>query len=260
LFAESDAAGAAPVAIVGQTFADSMWPGDNPIGHRIRVAGGEGNPMRAIVGVVGDVRHYGFHLPATPQVYIPHAQTFYPEPMTMVVIRMREGHEPLSMANAVRGEIRWLDPLQPVTRLQTYEAIARQSLATRRFTLLLLAIFAGTALTLAIVGLYGALSYVVGQRRREIGVRVALGAAARDILHLVVRQGMQPVVTGVIAGAAVSLAAGRAVEGLLFGVTPRDGVTFAVVLVGSVGCGLIACLVPARRAARIAPSTTLRAQ
>jgi len=136
----------------------------------------------------------------------------------------------------------------------------RQSLAARRFTLLMLAMFAGTALTLAVVGLYGALSYVVGQRQREIGVRVALGAAARDILHLVMRQGMQPVVAGLVAGAAVSLAAGRAVESLLFGVTPRDGVTFAVVLAGIAGCGLIACLVPARRAARIAPAATLRAQ
>lgn len=143
--------------------------------------------------------------------------------------------------------------------MQSYDAIVSASMATRRFTLVLLAVFAGTALLLATIGLYGALSYVVSQRQREIGVRVALGAVAADIARLVVHQGMRPTMIGLAAGVVLSLAVGRAVDALLYGVPPTDVVTFATVVGVVSGSALVACLLPARRAAQIDPALTLRA-
>jgi putative ABC transport system permease protein len=132
-FSEHDGTGTTPVALVGTTMAEALWPGADPLGQRIRVAGGPNNPFRTIVGVVADVRHYGLHLPETLQVYIPHAQTHYPEPyLTMVV---RTAQDPLALGPAVREEVRGIDPLQPVTRIRTYDGIVAESMATRRFTL-----------------------------------------------------------------------------------------------------------------------------
>jgi putative ABC transport system permease protein len=247
-----------PVAVIGTSMANQLWPNEDPIGRRIRVAGGPNNPMRTIVGIVGDVRHYGLHLPATLQVYIPHAQTHYPEPMLTVVVRTVSN--PLAIVSAARETVQVIDPLQPVTKVQTYDAIVAASLATRRFTLVLLAAFAGTALVLAIIGLYGALSYLVNQRQREIGVRVALGALAADIARLVVRQGMLPAVLGLTAGVGLSLVMGRILDALLYGVPSTDFVTFASVVALVTGSAMIASLLPARRAARIDPAVTLRAE
>jgi ABC-type antimicrobial peptide transport system permease subunit len=143
--------------------------------------------------------------------------------------------------------------------MQTYGAIMDESMATRRFTLLL-AVFAATALVLAIVGLYGALSYAVSQRQREIDVRVALGAASRDISRLVVSQGMRPAVVGLAAGLALSLAAGRLLETMIYGVSTTDAMTFGGVLTVVGASTLAACLVPARRAAGIEPAVALRAE
>jgi putative ABC transport system permease protein len=260
LLSDSDGLGAPPVVVIGKTMADALWPGQDPIGHRIRVAGGPGNPMRTIVGVVGDVRHYGLHLPPTLQVYVAHAQTHYPEAMMSVVVRMAPNQNPLAITAAIREHVRAIDPLQPVTAIRTYDAIVAESMATRRFTLVLLATFAGTALVLAVVGLYGALSYVVTQRHREIGVRVALGAEARDISRLVVRQGMGPAVAGLFVGLLVSAGAGRLVDAMLYGVSSRDVVTFVTVFALISAAALIACLIPARSAAGISPSVALRAE
>ncbi len=256
---ERDGRDAAPVAVIGRTMAEELWPGEDPIGRRIRVAGGPTNPMRKIVGIVGDVRHDGLHLPVTSQVYVPHAQGHYPEPMLAMLVRVDRG-DPLELAHAVRAHARALDPLQPVTDLQRYQDILAASMATRRFTLVLFALFAATALVLAVVGLYGALSYVVGQRQREIGVRVALGAAARDIVRLVVWQGMRPAAIGLGAGLVISLAAGRLIESMIYGVDPADRMTLAGVTVVIGVSALAACLLPARRAAGIEPAVTLRAE
>ena len=138
-----------------------------------------------------------------------------------------------------------------MTELQTYDAIIDESMATRRFTLLLLAVFAGTALVLAIIGLYGALSYVVIQRQREIGVRVALGAASRDIARLVLGQGMTPAIVGLGAGLLASVAIGRVIESMLFSISSRDLMTYATVITMIVAGALAACLFPARRAASV---------
>ncbi len=258
VFGEHDGTDAAPVAIVGKRMAEELWPGQDPLGQRIRVAGGDNNPFRTIVGVVADVRHYGLHLPETLQVYVPHAQTHYPAPYVTMVVRTAQ--DPLSLAAAAREEVRGIDPLQPVTKLRTYEGIVAESMATRRFTLVLLALFAGTALVLAVVGLYGAVSYVVTQRRREIGVRVALGASAREISRLVLRLGMTPAATGVLTGAVLSAALARVIESMLYGTSAVDPATFAAVIGVMLMCAVTACVLPARRAAAVDPAITLRAE
>jgi predicted permease len=258
LFSDRDGADAAPVVIIGQTMAGQLWPGQDPLGQRIRVAGGPNNPFRTIVGVVADVRHYGLHLPETLQVYVPHAQTHYPEPYVSMVVRTAQ--DPLALASAVREEVRGIDPLQPVTRMRTYAGIVAESMATRRFTLVLLGVFAGTALVLAIVGLYGAVSYVVTQRQREIGVRVALGATAREISWLVLRLGMAPATLGVVGGVIVSVGLSRVIESMLYRTSPIDLATFVVVIVGMTASAWAACVLPARRAAGVDPAMTLKAE
>jgi putative ABC transport system permease protein len=258
VFTDSDGTGATPVAIVSKTMADDLWPGEDPIGQRIRVAGGPNNPMRVIVGVVGDVKHYGLHMPVTLQVYVPHAQTHYPESAVTMIVRMTPDRDPVTLAPAIRDFVRAIDPLQPITTVRTFDTIVAESIATRRFVLALLALFAATALVLAVVGLYGALSYVVQQRQREIGVRVALGAGGGEIGWLVVRQGMVPTVLGLAIGLAISLTTHRIVESMLYGTSPRDAATFATVFAVLSACAFTACLIPARKAAGIDPAITLR--
>jgi putative ABC transport system permease protein len=257
----ADGERSAPVVVISKTMAETLWPGEDPIGRRIRVPGTPLAPLRTIVGIVGDVKHYGLHMPVTSQAYIPHTQPAYgPARFMTVVVRTTAERDPLSLVPAVREHIRRIDPLQPVTRIQTFDTIVAQSMATRRFTLVLLASFAGTALLLAIGGLYGALSYIVSQRARDIGVRVALGASARAIRGLVVRQGMTPAVVGLVAGLLVSVAIGRVIEAMLFGVSSRDFLTYVTVITMIVAGALAACLVPARRAASIDAAVTLRAE
>ena len=260
-FEFSDGDGAAPVAIVSRTMAEELWPGEDPIGRRIRVPGNPNGPLRTIVGIVGDVKHHGLHMPVTKQVYIPHAQPpFGSQRLMTVVVRTAAGRDPLSLVQTVREHVRSIDPLQPVTRIQTFDDIVAQSMATRRFTLLLLVSFAGAAGLLAIGGLYGALSYIVSQRSRDIGVRVALGASARAIAGLVVRQGMTPAVVGLGMGLLASVAIGRVIESMLFGISSRDLVTYAAVITMIVAGALAACLLPARRAALVDPAVTLRSE
>ena len=260
-FASSDRNGATPVAVISRTTAEELWPGENPIGRRIRVPGNPNGPLRTIVGVVGDVKHNGLHMPVTKQAYIPHAQPpFGPQRLMAVVVRTAADRDPLSLASTVREHVRSIDPLQPVTRIRTFDDIVGQSVATRRFTLVLLASFAASAMLLAIGGLYGALSYIVSQRSRDIGVRMALGASARAIRGLVIRQGMAPAIVGLGAGLLASVAIGRIIESMLFGVSPRDLVTYAAVITMILVGALAACLLPAHRAGSVDAAMTLRAE
>jgi putative ABC transport system permease protein len=259
-FEYTDGERAAPVVIIGKTTAEELWPGENPIGRRIRVPAAPVYPLRTIVGVVGDVKHFGLHLPVTPQAYLPHAQSPWRMPMMTMVVRADAERDPLSLVSTVREHVRRIDPLQPVTRIQTFDDIVAQSVAARRFTFVLLAVFAGTAALLAVGGLYGALSYIVSQRSRDIGVRVALGASARAIRGLVIRQGMTPVIVGLGAGLLASVAIDRVIESMLFGVSSRDVLTYAVVITMIVTSALAACLLPARRAAAVEATVTLRAE
>lgn len=257
-FTEADGAGAPPVVIIGKTMADRLWPGEDPIGRRITLAGGPNNPPRTIVGIVGDIRHNGLHLPVTYQAYMPQSQSPWPNSSMTMLIRVRDGQDPALLAAAAREQVKAIDPSQPVIRVRTYDSIVSTLMATRRFTLVLLGAFAVTALLLAIVGLYGALSYVVTQRQREIGVRVALGAERRDIRRLVMTQGLTPVAVGIGTGIVSAAIAGQGLTTMLYGVTPTDAATYGAALGAMILSAALACLLPARRATRVEPAVTLR--
>ena len=258
LLADSDGPGSPPVVVIGKTMADRLWPGEDPIGRRITLAGGPDNPPRTIVGIVGDVRHNGLDAPVSYQAYMPQSQSPWVQSSMTLLIRVKPGQDPLALAGSAREQVRTIDAGQPVIRVRSYEAVVSALMATRRFTLVLIATFAGTALVLAIVGLYGALSYLVMQRQREIGVRVALGAGQQHIRRLVLAQGLTPVAAGLVLGLAAAAAGGRLINALLFGVTPTDALTYAAVLTAMTISAVIACLLPAQRATRVEPATTLR--
>jgi putative ABC transport system permease protein len=252
-----DAQGAPLVAVVNRTIAEQLFPGEDPIGHRIML-GPVDAPPRTIVGVVGDTRHGGLDAPPSCQVYVPHAQWAWAEPMMTLVVRA--SGDAAALSAPVREIIRAVDPAQPVRDVRVYEDVVAESTGTRRFACGLLVAFAATALLLALVGLYGALAVLVRQRQREIGVRLALGAAATQIRAMVLRQGMRPVAAGLLGGLALAAASTQALASLLYGVTARDFRTFAAVAAVLAGSALAACLIPAWRASRIDPAVTLRAE
>jgi putative ABC transport system permease protein len=210
--------------------------------------------VRTIVGVVGDLRHYGLDQPVTMQMYEPCAQ----RPWSAMTLLLRAAARPDTLAPAARRAILAIDPGQPVSEVRTLQAIVDLSTAQRRFTLVLLTLFALVALVLASVGLYGVVAYSVTQRTHEIGVRMALGAQRGEILALVLRQGMGMTLWGLLAGLLGAAALARVMSGLLFGVSAHDPITFAatVLILSTVALGAI--WVPARRATRVEPTSALR--
>ncbi|HLL77414.1 MAG TPA: ABC transporter permease [Pyrinomonadaceae bacterium] len=256
-FSERDAEDAPGVAIVDETMARKYWPNEDPVGKRISFEGGAANPKwREIVGVVGHVKHRGLEGESRTQYYVPHPQN----PNSSMFLVAQAGGDPAALAAPVREAVRSLDRDLPVYRVTTMERLVADSLAQRRFSMLLFGVFAGVALLLAIVGLYGVLSYTVAQRTHEIGIRMALGARASDVLRLVVGQGLWLTLLGVALGLAGALALTRLMAGLLYGVSAFDPATFAVVALLLTAVALLACLIPARRATRVDPTTALRAE
>jgi predicted permease len=254
----ADEAGAPPqVAIIDQVLADRYWPGQDPIGRRIAL-GFEGKPeaplWREIVGVVGHVKKYGLDGRVKEQYYLPAAQA--PARGTFVVLRAAV--DPIGLVGPAREAVRGIDPDLPLFQVRTMDEVVDRTLVTRRFAMSLLALFAGVALVLATVGLYGVIAYSVGQRTREIGVRMALGAQPGDIAGMVVRRGMALALVGLLTGAAAALAVTRSIASLLFNVAPGDPVTFAVIAVLLAAIAGVAALIPALRAARVAPMAALR--
>lgn len=217
--------------------------------------------MREIVGVVRDTRWRGLDREISPEIYVPHAQLPFigqvPFKMALVV---RTAGEPQGLAKIIEAEVQSLDKDLPVTNLKTLEAYYGEVIARPRFNALLVLHFAGAALVLTAVGLYGVLSYAVSSRTREIGVRLALGARGRNVLALIVGQGMRLALIGLTAGLAGAFVAARVLESMLYGVSAGDPVTFAGVSALLIAvCGL-ACVVPARRAARVDALVALRAE
>jgi putative ABC transport system permease protein len=255
VFDARDGQGASMVAVVNRAMAESVFPGEDPIGHQLML-GPPTAPPRTIVGIVGDVRHGGLDAVPGYQVYVPHAQWAWAEPMLSVVVRTSGA--PLQMAGAVRQAVRDIDAAQPVTDVREYAALTGESTATRRFAAGLLAGFAISALVLTVVGLYGALGVVIRQRQREIGVRLALGAAAGDIRRMVVAQGMTPVAVGLSLGLLLAFTSAGVLRALLYGIEARDPLTFAAAAAVLCAASLAACLVPAFRGARVDPVTALR--
>ncbi|HLL70266.1 MAG TPA: ABC transporter permease [Pyrinomonadaceae bacterium] len=244
----------APLAVViNEAAARRYWPNESPVGKRIKI-GDPANPWLEVVGVVGDVRHYGLDKPANMQVYLPHQQ----KPSQQMTIVVRSASDAESQINAVRNQVWAVDKDQPVYDIKLMSEYVAESVAQRRFSMWLVAIFASVALVLAVVGIYGVMSYTVAQRTREIGVRMALGAQASDILKLVVGQGMALTLAGVATGIVLAFAVTRVMSSLLFGVSAADPLIFSAVAVLLTTVALVACYLPARRATKVDPMVALR--
>jgi putative ABC transport system permease protein len=253
-FTEQDRAGAPLAVIVNETFARTSWPNADPIGKRIRYTGKlEENPWMQVVGVVQDVKHE-INLPMTPDFYTPHAQDGW----NSMVLVAKTKVDPLAMAAPIRQQVWALDKDQPVFDVHTMREVRNISLALYSFSSIMLSIFAGVAVLLAAIGIYGVMFYAVLQRTQEIGIRMALGARAFDVLKLVIKNGMSLALVGVAVGLVGAYGLTRLLASLLFGVTPTDVVTFSVVTLGLLLIALVACYVPARRATKVDPLVALR--
>ncbi len=240
------------VAVISETMARRYWPGEDPVGKRFGVnCGGGPCNWRSIIGVVGDVKEDG----ATGE---PAIAMYFLETWAEMTLVVRAARNPTNLIADVRGIIRSVDPDQPLGNIRTMQNIVSESVAPRRLTMLISGLFAALALLLAMVGLYGVVSYSVAQRSHEFGIRMALGAAKGDILSLIVTQGVRLAMAGVILGMAGALTLTRVLTNLLFGITPTGPLTFGAVVLMLLGVTLLACYIPARRAAKVDPMVALR--
>ena len=251
---QQGATGRAPRAgIINRGMAETIWPGESALGKRVQwCLEGEAGLEFLIVGVAADVKQFGLGERARPTLYFP---TLLPSVMSLVV---RTEGDPARLTSQIRAEVAALDPDLPIFAVRTMVEALRQSTARPRFSALLIGTFASLALIMAVVGLYGVISYMVSQRTHEIGIRMALGARPRDVLRLVLGQGMALILVGVVIGIAAAYSLSHYLESLLFGVTANDPATFAIVSITLAGVAAIACLIPARRAMRVDPMVALR--
>jgi predicted permease len=261
--AATDDEHASPVVVIDENFARKYFPGQDPIGRRVHLAIFNVDPE--IVGVVGHVKHWGLDLdadrhPLQEQVYFPFLQipdAFWSGPPQASVV-LRSTGSPLAMVGAVREAIVKLNSENVMDEATTMEAIIADSLAARRFSMILLSIFAALALLLASIGIYGVISYVVGQRTREIGIRIALGAQRGTVLRLMLGEGMKMAMIGIAVGIVAAAGLARLMSQLIYGVSAADPVTFAGVIVVLTTVAFAACYIPARRAMRVDPMVALR--
>jgi putative ABC transport system permease protein len=257
LLDERDDQAAPPAVVINRRAAEELFPGQEPLGQQVSL-GPPTAPRRTIVGVVGDVRHHGLDVPVGYQVYVPQAQWAWAETFMTVVVRTEAA--PAALAGPLRDLARALDPRQPVTNVRLYRDVVHEATATRRFAAGLLVSFAAMAVLLSLVGLYGALSVFVAQRRREIGVRIALGAAAWAIARMVLAQGVRSALAGLLVGLGLAALFAGALRSLLYGVRPLDPSTFAAAALLLSLAAVTICGLPAWRAATLDPAETLRAE
>ena len=248
------------VAIVNESFVKHYFPNENALGQRLkpgppgRIWGGQKLVSFEIVGIVHDVKLAGLDAPSEPAYYLPASQA----PLEDMMILVRTTTDPLSIVGAVRQAVASIDPNQPLGTVKTLEKFVDDSIAQRRLNMLLMGLFGGLAMLLSAVGIYGLLSYAVTQRTQEMGIRMALGARAGDVLKLVLRQGMTLALAGEAIGLIGAFVLTKLIRGLLFGVTPNDAMTF-VIVAGVLGVvALFACYLPARRATKVDPLVALR--
>ena len=255
----TDHAEAPLVGVINESMVRQYFREENPLGARIRWARNEGVSWITIVGVVGNVRHFGLAANEEPAIYTPYAQSGQAwKRWSEIVVRTNSRPDRLALTAQLKQMLWKVDPTLPVTQVRSMTEIMARSLAERSFNALLLGVFAGVALLLATVGLYGVMAFTVGQRTREIGIRMALGAQAGDVLRLVLRQGLTLTLLGVVAGVCVSLASTRILAGVLYGVTPTDVSTFGGLAGLLSAVALAACFIPARRAMKVDPMVALR--
>ncbi len=254
-FTEKDTPPAPPVAIVNRTLASRYWGGEDPLGRRFTLSPpGEGVPVFTIVGVAGDVRHTNLIQEPDAELFLCYRQIV----PSRVILTVRTGADPAHLAGTVRQALASVDKNLPIARFQTMQQILSNSIAPQRLTMLLLSIFAGIALLLAIVGIYGVISYSVAQRRHEIGIRIALGASRQRVLWLVTGQAMALALAGEFVGLAGTFALRRLIGSQLYGSSAVDPVIFAAVPIGLAVVALAAALIPARRAMQVSPLIALR--
>lgn len=243
------------VVIINETLARKYFPNGNSIGKRFKEGGSDrtSNPWMEIVGVVGDVKYEGLDIPTAPAYYIP----FQQNPIRGMNLVVSTSLAPSAATAAIRAEVRNIDPEIPVSRVRTMEKLVSESVAQPRFRTFLIGVFSAVAMLLAAIGIYGVVAYSVSQRTQEIGIRMALGAQPRDVLRLVVRQGMGLTVMGAGIGLIGAFGLTRVMSNLLFGVGASDPLTFAAISLLLIFVALLACYIPARRAARLDPMAAL---
>jgi predicted permease len=253
---ERDDATSPRAVLISEVLARRLWPGESALGKRVACCSHpDSADWREVVGVVGAVRHRGLAEAAPEEMYVPFQQTPWPERGMTLVAR---GDDPASLTPALRRAVRTVDPTLALSDVRTLREVMSRTRAGARFNTLLLTALALTGLVLAVVGIYGVISYFVSQRTHEIGVRLALGATARDVVRLVVREGVVMGLVGLAIGVALALVAARVLRALLFGVTPTDPLVLAGSCAVLFAAALLASYLPARRAARVEPLVSLR--
>lgn len=254
-FSSEDREGRPRVVMINQKMAQQFWPGGDPVGKTMTYTSRGQGDSREIVGVVGNVKHFGLDQESVAEFYTPQAQQ--PSFHTMMLI-VRAESDPVMLTDAIRRQVAEIDKDVPLSEIRTLESVKASSVAQPRFRTVLLGLFAAIALLLAVVGVYGVIAYSVSQRTREIGVRMALGAEPGQVVTLLVRQGIVPVLAGIGIGVIGALALSRAISSLLFGVTATDPLTFLALPVLIAAIAVAASYVPARRATRVSPVAALR--
>jgi len=252
VFGEQDQAKTPAVFIINQTMARRFWPNEDPLGKQIKMA--QDGSTGSVIGVVGDAKHYFMDDEATSQMYAAYSQ----QPGLFATVVIRTSVEPLSLTEPVRQAIWKVDADQPMWKIRTVEFLVGRSVADRKFLMALMGIFAALALILTMIGLYGVISYLVNQRNQEIGIRMALGAQARDILAMVLKQGMTLVLTGVVLGLVAAWLLTRLMAHMLYQVSATDPATFGGIASLLIVVALLACYLPARRATKVDPLVALR--
>jgi predicted permease len=255
VFTEADREGSPLVVVINEAMARRYWPGESPIGKRVRMGFSERVP-REIIGVVGDVRQTTLEAESSPAVYLPLPQ--FPYPFLSVVVR--SSGEPTQLAGALRRELRAVEPTRALSNVRSLREVLGASLAQRRFTAALVGASSLVALILAIIGLYGGISFLVGQRRREMGVRMALGARPADAVGLILREGFRIIALGIGIGAIGSLLVTRLLRSQLVGVSTTEPAVYGAVLLLVIAVGVVACYIPAQRTGRVDPLEALRAE
>jgi putative ABC transport system permease protein len=254
VFTDADREGAPNVALISESCARTLFAHTDPIGKFVQFGGLNDKHWAAVVGIVGDVRQYGLDQPSNMEVYLPQAQNVNFGYMLLI----RTTGDPMRLENAVRSIVASVDPTQPIYHVQPLESYLADTLAARTFTLALLVAFGALALALAAIGIYGVFSYAVTSRTREVGIRMTLGAGRRDVLAMVLLQGVGLVAAGQVLGLCASLLLARFLATLLYQTGTADPTTLAVAGIALAAIALIATYVPARRATRIDPMTALR--